>query len=250
MNKFLSGSKLFLERHSSTILTCIGAVGVAATAILAVKATPKAMDIIKEVEEDKGEKLTKMEIVKVAGPCYIPSIAVGASTIACIFGANILNKRNQASLISAYALLDNSYKEYKNKVKELYGEDSERNIKQTLVKNKYEGYEHKDYNDKQLFFDNYSMQFFESTLEDVLAGEKAINDIFKMYGYAKLSDLYICWGLDVTTSDYALGWSMATGNYAYPNKEIDFVHESVIQEGGTECIIISMPNEPAADYLY
>ena len=87
----LSSSKLFLKRNSSTILTCIGAAGVIATSVLAVKATPKAMALLEQSEEEKGEKLTNMEKVQVAGPAYIPAAIVGASTIACIFGANVLS---------------------------------------------------------------------------------------------------------------------------------------------------------------
>ena len=45
-------------------------------------------------------------------------------SIVCIFGANVLNKKWQASIASAYALLDSLYKDYKNKVKELYGDDA------------------------------------------------------------------------------------------------------------------------------
>ena len=132
----LSSSKLFLKRNSSTILTCIGAAGVIATSVLAVKATPKAMALLEQSEEEKGEKLTNMEKVQVAGPAYIPAAIVGASTIACIFGANALSKKTQASLMSAYALLDSSYKQYKNKVKELFGEDSDRNIRKGMAKDK------------------------------------------------------------------------------------------------------------------
>ena len=115
MNKLLRSSKLFLKRNSSTILTVVGATGVIATSVMAVKATPKALAMIEKAKEEKGEDLTKLETIKVAGPAYIPAAIAGISTIACIFGANILNKRQQAALMSAYALIDNSYKEYKNK---------------------------------------------------------------------------------------------------------------------------------------
>ena len=107
--------------NSSTILTCVGAVGVAATATMAVKATPKAIALLEEAREEKGEELTKLEVIDVTAPVYIPAAIAGFSTIACIFGANILNKRSQAALMSAYALLDNSYKEYMRKSEELYG---------------------------------------------------------------------------------------------------------------------------------
>lgn len=45
---------------------------------------------------------------------YSPAVAIGASTIACIMGANALNRRQQVALTSAYALDQNSYKEYKD----------------------------------------------------------------------------------------------------------------------------------------
>ena len=116
MNHLLHHSKLFFKRNSSTILTCVGALGVVTTSVLAVKATPKALALIEAAKEEKGEELTPVETVQVAGPVYIPAIVTGVSTIACIFGANALNKRQQAALMSAYALLDSSYKEYKAKV--------------------------------------------------------------------------------------------------------------------------------------
>ena len=127
MNNLLSKSKLFLKKNTSTILTCVGATGVIATTVMAVQATPKALTLIKEEETIKGGDLTKLEKVKVAGPTYIPAAVTGVATIACIFGANVLNKRYQASLISAYALLDTSFKDYKRKLKELYGQETHNN---------------------------------------------------------------------------------------------------------------------------
>ena len=106
MTNLFEASKLFFKRNGSFILTCIGAVGVVATSVTAVKATPKAIKLIEKREQEKGEKLTVLETIKVAGPAYIPSLAIGVSTIACIFGANGLNKKQQASIMRAYALLD------------------------------------------------------------------------------------------------------------------------------------------------
>ena len=115
--KFVHKTKTVFKKHGSTILTCVGAGGAVTTTVLAVQATPKAMVLIEEAEELKGEKLTAMETVQVAWKPYIPVVGVGAATLAAIFGANVLNKKQQASLMSAYALLDQQYKEYKNKVK-------------------------------------------------------------------------------------------------------------------------------------
>ena len=109
----------FVKRNASTILSVLGVAGVIATTVTAVKATPKAMEFVKKAEKEKGEKLSKWEKVNVAGVAYIPTALVGTATIACILGANLVSRRQQATLMSAYALLDRSYKEYKNKANEL-----------------------------------------------------------------------------------------------------------------------------------
>ena len=110
-----------LYRSSPTILTVVASVGVVTTTIMAVRATPKAIKILKEAELEKGEDLSKLEIIRAAGPIYIPSVLLGVSTIACIFGANALNQKKQASLMSAYAMLNESYKQYRKAAKTVYG---------------------------------------------------------------------------------------------------------------------------------
>lgn len=160
----------FLKRHSSTILTVMGAIGVGATAVIAVKDTPKALRILDEAEQEKGEELTVKEKIITAGPVYIPAIAVGVSTIACIFGANALNKRNQAALMSAYALLDQSYKDYKRKVSDIYGEDADKRIIEEVAKEELELRDNTDDTDDSnvvTIFDGTTMRSFESVLDRI-----------------------------------------------------------------------------------
>lgn len=168
MNNLVNVSKSFLKRNASTILTCIGAAGVIATSIAAVKATPKAEMLLREAEEEKGDKLTPLEMVQTAGPAYIPSLLIGASTITCIFGANVLNTRQQATLMSAYGLLDTSYKEYSKKVKELYGEEADNKVKEEVTKEHYTEIPETIPEGKQLFFDFKTLNYFESTMDEVL----------------------------------------------------------------------------------
>lgn len=159
---------------ASTVLTCLGAVGVIATSVLTAKAVPKASRLLKNAEKEKGEELTKVEKVKTAAPAYIPAIVVGASTIACIFGANALNLNQQASLMSAYALLDNSYKEYRKKVEEIYGEEADDRIVEEIAKDKYQEWAEEIEEGEQLFYDLNSMQYFTSTVDHVL--QKTVTD--------------------------------------------------------------------------
>jgi hypothetical protein len=141
IQKFYSKAMLYLKRSSPTILTCVGAAGVIATAVMAVKATPKAMRIcavLKSIRtDDYEEEPTKFEYALAAWRCYIPSAIMGLSTISCIFGANALNKRQQAAITSAYILMENAYKEYKNKAKELLGDKTDFQIREAVAKGKY-----------------------------------------------------------------------------------------------------------------
>ena len=248
MNSLLSKSKIFFKRNGSTILTCVGSAGVVATTILAVKTTPKAIRLIDQAAMEKGEELTKLEVVKVAGPAYIPTIMTGVTTIACIFGSNVLNKRQQASLISAYALLDNSYKEYKNKVKELLGEEGHAEIRDAIAKDHYEVADLAIEPDKELFYDEFSDQYFQATLVDVLNAEYNVNRDIQTQGWATLGDFYAELGIEDYDDGGALGWSEG-GNFArYWQSWLDFSHTKTVLDDGLECTIITIWGEPYMEY--
>lgn len=239
-------SKLFLKRNSPTIVTVIGAIGVVATAVTAVKATPKALQRVDEAREKKGEDLTKFEVVRVAGPSYIPAMLIGASTITCIFGANALNKQQQAAITSAYILLDNAFKDYKKKVHTLFGKDSEKLIQNCIVKDKYEQKRVETKSEEFLFFEFHHGDFFERSREEVLHAEYQFNLKFATTGYVTLNDLYEFLNLPSISYGDLLGWSSEeAGDYPW----IDFAHELVQLEDGMECHIINYP-EPNFDYSY
>ena len=240
-------AKLFFKRNASTILTCVGGIGVVATAVVAVKDTPKAMQIIEKAKEEKGEDLTTVEKIKVAGPAYIPAIAIGMSTLACIFGANALSKRSQASLVSAYALLDNSYKEYKKKVEELYGEGADARVKGEIARDKYNETNILKEDEKQLFYDYFSGRYFESTMEEVLKAEYELNRELHTKDYAYLNGFYNLLGLDGIQSGWNLGWSMGASLSHHCKTWIDFRHEKVEMEDGMECYILTM-TEPVLNF--
>ena len=224
--------KQVLKRNSSTILTCIGGVGVVATAVTAVKATPKALRLLDKEKEAKGEDLTTCEVLRIAGPLYIPSILIGAGTLTCIFGASILDKRKQGSLISAYALLDNSYKQYKNKVIELYGEEADLNVRTEVAKSRYEDSD-TDYTER-LFYDEYSGRYFESTMENVVQAEYELNRRFATNGGAYLNEFYELLDIAPIPAGNEVGWSRY-----WANNWIEFKHDEVLINNDLECCIIS-----------
>lgn len=258
MKTLLRNTKVFWKRNGSTILTCAGAVGLLVTGVMAAKATPKALKKIEEAKEEKGEDLTKLEAIRVAGPSYIPTVLVGVSTIACMFGANVLSKRNQAALASAYALLDSSYKEYKETLKELYGEEAHQNIMDHIVieKAKEVGItaeslcantcltDDESCGDPVLFYEEWSGRYFESTIEQVITAQYHTNRNFVLRGYTPLNELYEFLGLEPTDYGSALGWAVEDELYW-----IDFNHRKVTMDDGLECYIIETPWGPSPDFL-
>ena len=260
-------AKLFLNRHSSTILTCLGATGVVITTITAVKATPKALELIKDEIDRQNHKLVKeandagqknivridklhpLDVMRVAWKCYIPAALIGVGTITCIFGANFLNKHTQASLVSAYSLLDRSYKEYKDKVNDIYGEDSDEKIIKAIAKDKYSSIPFKVNEEKQLFYDMQAGRYFESTLADLYKAEYELNLVYAKYGYVSLNDFYDLIGIDRIKGGFDIGWSSEVSDVLYGYDCIEFEHEIVTLEDGLTCYVLMMLTPPTADYI-
>lgn len=248
MNKLVHQSRSYVKRNASTILTCIGGAGVLATSVMAVKATPKALNLIKDAKEKKGEELTKLEVIKVASPAYIPSILIGASTLACIFGANALNKRQQAGLMSAYALLDRSYKDYKHKVEDVLGREKEEEIRHEIAKDAYKENDIRVEDDTILFYDEFSKRYFESTLYKVQFAEYMINRDIQMMGWATLNDFYEMLDIPPIEGGEVLGWSEGGNLARYWQSWIDFSHSTTVMDDGLECKILSLFMEPYIGY--
>ena len=244
----------FIKKNASTILTCLGAAGVVTTAVMAVKATPKAMSLLDDAMEEKGDKLTTFEKVIVAGPTYAPAVITGVATIACIFGSNVISKHQQATLMSAYALLDSSYRDYKNKVNELYGEEAGERVREEIAKDKYTGDEEVLDDNKELFFDFYSGRYFRSTKDAVMMSLYEANRRMIVDGYVGVNELYSLLGLEEMPEYERLGWSDAMLSEMYWSQWIDFGLENVVIEEeteyseGVECTILHMHQDPLPDY--
>ena len=182
----------------------------------------------------------------------------GAGTVACIFGANILNKRQQASLTSAYALLDESYKKYRRKVVELYGKETHEEIVNAIAVEKAKDVgitaeslcantcltSDEACGDPVLFYDEWSRRYFESTIEQVIAAQYHANRNLVLRGYVTLNELYEFLGLEPTDYGNTVGWAVEDEFYW-----IDFNQHKVIIDDDIECYIIETPWEPSANFL-
>lgn len=241
-----------LRRAAPTILTCFSTVGMVATTVMAVKATPRAIELLKEAELEASEKeveLTKLEILRVALPVYIPTFLIGTSTIFCIFGANLLNRKQQASYISAYTLLDNTFREYKNKVTEMFGENADGCVRAALIDEKSDTFDDSTSEEKLVFYEDNYGEFFEMSKEEVLMAEYELNRNFILKGEVNLNEFYQFLGLPTTDVGEVLGWSLWAGEAFYGYSWIDFEHKKHTLDDGLEYYIISMPFPPTMDYM-
>lgn len=241
----------FLKTNQSVILTCIAGLGVIGTMYLTSKAAVKADKALKEATDEKGEELTTMEVVTVVAPIYAPAGAACVGTLICMAGVCSLDRKQQASLVSAYTLLEKSYKDYKEKVKEIYGSEAEENVEKEIAWDKFQETDIISRDGRALFALADFDVVFESTLEDVIKAEYELNRYFVGTGSATLNNLLTCFGVDPIDGGDDIGWSIwCEGYYGY--KWVDFYNEELDpdeDEPDVEHYLIHMPFGPTADYL-
>lgn len=250
LNTLFHKSKLYLKQSSPAILTCLGAMGVITTAVLAVKSTPRASELIKadsRVNHDGDPyAYTKLEAIQSCWKCYIPATLMGLSTIACIFGVNVLNKRNQVSLASAYAMLNQSYQGYRKAANSVYGDDADSKIKAQVAKETYvsaDGYhiyspEVDQDSEHILFYESFSQRYFTSTMSSVLNAQYHVNRNFALRGDVPLNEFYEFLGIDDIDCGDDVGWS-ADESMESGIMWIDFENTRAVMDDGLECYIVS-----------
>ncbi len=239
------------------ILSVASVTGLAVTTVFAIKATPKAVELLKSEEIQKGEKLTKKEIVKTVWKNYIPTAVFFVGTASCIISAAILNKKQQTSLASAYALMSASYNKYKNKVKELFGEEAHEKVISEIAAEKAKG----NYISAEAMWQNTTLEFgddeeevtfyladggegryFTSTVNKVLQAEYHLNRNYFLNACSlTLNDFYELLGIEPTDFGENVGWFLDDYSELY---WIDFDHYKTVQDGGLEVHVIEMVTMP------
>ena len=261
VTKLLNTAKHVMKKRSPEILTGIGIAGMISTVVLAVKATPKAIELIEEehlnrIPEDYNpendqtpDKLTKVDVIKIAWKPYIPAAITGVFSIACIIGASSVHVRRNAALATAYKLSETALTEYKEKVVETIGEKKEKTIREKIAKDKVEQNPASKTeifvtgNGKSLFLDPLSNRYFESDVEKV---RKIINDLNWQMGYGSemyisLSQLYDELGLSHTKISDSIGWNVSDGNI-----ELDL--SAQVADDGRPCLVMDFLKAPTYDF--
>lgn len=247
LSSIIKTARSAMKKHSPEILTGIGIAGMITTTIMAVRATPKALILIEEKKDELDtDELTKMETVKAAWPCYIPSALVGTASVLCLIGASSTNLRRNAALATAYTLSETTLKEYQEKVVETIGEKKEQTIreqvaKEKMVKNPVREVILTERGGNTICYDCISGRYFKSDRDTI---SKIVNDLNRQMRdemYVTLNDFYYELGLDGTKLGDELGWNIDKGYI-----EINF--SSHLDAKGTPCLVIDYQVAPVYDY--
>lgn len=148
----LGKTGLVLKKHESEILMVLGAAGAVTSTVLACRATLKVHDVLNDskdaldlieqtsTREDLSEEYTELDAkndrkivyvqtgVKIV-KTYAPSVILGGLSLAAMFASNNVLKKRSAALAAAYFTVDQSFKEYRGRVSERFGDDVEQEIR-------------------------------------------------------------------------------------------------------------------------
>lgn len=250
LNRKIGKINLSLKRRSPEILLAAGIAGVVTSAVMACKATTKLSAVLEESkkpidelheyvektgfsekysEEDSRKDLTIMytqagvKIVKL----YAPSVILGTLSIASILaGHNILRKRNVA-LAAAYTVVDKSFKDYRSRVVERFGEKLDKELKygiksqeieetvvdekgkEKTVKKTVDVVDPDEISEYAKFFTVGNPNWTkdpEYNLTFLRRQQDYANHVLKLKGYLFLNDVYEMLGIDKTKAGNVVGW--------------------------------------------
>ena len=266
---FLNGAKLTLKKHSPEILVFTGIGGMIGSAVMACKATrwldpvlekhkQDAEAVHKKYEQVKDERAEKHDLTKVYMKTgvkfvelYWPSVAVGVLSVTGILtGNNILRKRNMA-LAAAYAAIDGSFKTYRGRVIERFGQEIDKELRFGGQQEKIETIE-TDENGKEKKvkknvtilgpgLSDYARYF---AYGDAKAAEpnadynafflksqqELANHMLRANGYLFLNEVYDMLGIEKSLAGQAVGWVYDKNKDDHGDNYVDFGIEEVFKK--------------------
>ena len=244
----INTTKDCINKHSPEILTGIGIAGMITTTILAVKATPKAIELIedKEYELDVDE-LTVVETVKAAWRPYLPAVITGVMSISCIIGASAVNAKRNAALATAYTISERALVRYRDKVIDTIGEKKEKEIRSKIAQDEIDknpvstSQVYITSKGNTLIRDDLSGRYFRSDLDLIKKAVNELNRDMTFQDYVSLQEFYNKIGLEPTKNSDYLGWNLKDGL-------IELNYYACLADNEEPCIAIDYNIAPEYDF--
>ena len=247
--KLVSNTRQFANKHSPEILTGIGIAGMITTTVLAVRATPKALQLIEEKKnEDWVDELSPLEVVKTAWKPYVPAAVTGIASVTCLIGASSVNAKRNAAVATAYKLSETALSEYREKVIETIGEKKEKTVRDKVAEERVKKNPVSKSevivtnNGTTLCFDPISARYFKSSIDKIKRAENELNKqmLHDISGYVSLNEFYDELGLDHTSVGDDLGWNV--------DRLIDISFSSQLNDNGEPSVVLDYLVAPKYDF--
>jgi hypothetical protein len=140
----LARPALHIQKNSPTLLFGAGVIGVAASVVLACRATLKVDELLENHEktiakieaaksvdaetytEKDYQRDTALAYIKTGvnvAKLYAPAIVIGLAAVGALTGAHVVLSRRNVALTAAYAALDRGFRDYRDRVMNKYGKD-------------------------------------------------------------------------------------------------------------------------------
>lgn len=250
--KVFKDTQSFISKHSPELLTGIGIAGMITTTVLAVKATPKALQLIEDEKErlelKPEDNLTPVETVRTTWKCYVPATVTGVASVACLIGGSSVSAKRNAALLTAYNLSATALSEYKEKVIETIGEKKEQVVRDKVAE---ERIKKEPVNNSAIIvsgtgntrcFDTITKRRFTSDIEQI---KRIVNELNRQMvngqDYISLNEFYYELGLDGCAVGDEIGWNVTRGLI-----ELDF--SAQLDTDGIPCIVIDYTVVPKRGY--
>ena len=244
ISKILNSSKKKLADNAPEILIGVGLAGMLTSTIMAVKATPKAMEIIKEEEEYLNRDLSNMEKVKLVWKPYVPAAIGYCASAALIIKANNVNNARSAMFAGAYKLSEQALLDYKDKVIEVIGEEKEREISDAVVRAKQRSHPASEVifgTGQCLCHDPLSGRYFNADMDKIRRVENDLNYRLMKENMVSLNEFYTELGMECTEMGFKYGWNIDDGLI-----EVRFT--STITDDNKLCLVVSFARSPRLDF--
>ena len=237
------------KKHSPEILIAVGAVSIVTGTIQACKATLKMQDVLETTSDNlekihgledgtlkvkEGETYTEEDARKDKTTVYIqtaakavklygPSIVLIGGGLGCMIGSHIIMRRRYGAAVAAYSAVTTAFNEYKARVKERFGEQTQYELEHGVKAEEVEttdenGNKKKEtvYVTEKMIKHPYSVIFDESNpnwerdsgynLIFIKNAEDAANRKLRRKGYLFLNDVYDMLGISNTYIGQFAGW--------------------------------------------
>ena len=173
-------------------LTLLGVVGVGVTSVVSIRCHDKVKD-----EPDKRKKILG----------YVPAIASGVATGACILGSHYISAKDIAALSATCAYLAKNRDKIEAKVREKYGENAAKELKSETVIHSTPVVEQSSKGGDVKFVEYYLGREFYSTIEAVEDAERKVNWMIHNGEDVCMNDFYRMLGLRYIGAGNDFNWT-------------------------------------------